>query len=244
LNSVENEISENTVKIIQMSDDMVKMDSRVKSCEQNMVDMATGDSGKDKSYSDALKTHNERVVLQKENTQPPARELTEPRGSLFRPGIKRKDACGARGDGEADSIRGALAGASHADDVSQTTDDDRSGFLLARDDYRRLRRGQRKTITTGIAGNRRLRGGPPPMKDFFLYRVLKPANEDDVIECLNENDIKYNSVLKVSKEEARYCSFKLTIPVSEIKKAMEPEVWPEGVRIRRFTTRYNQENGY
>ena len=68
---------------------------------------------------------------------------------------------------------------------------------------------------------------------------MKPADEDDVAECLRENDIQFESVLRVSKEEAKFCSFKLTVPLTDIKRVMEPDVWPEGVRIRKFTTRPN-----
>ena len=91
----------------------------------------------------------------------------------------------------------------------------------------------------GDLKNVRLRGGPPPVRDFFVYRVMKPADEDDVAECLRENNIKFESVLRVSKEEAKFCSFKLTVPLTDIKRVMEPDVWPEGVRIRKFTTRPN-----
>jgi hypothetical protein len=29
-------------------------------------------------------------------------------------------------------------------------------------------------------------------------------------------------------------SFKITIPVSQLHKIMDPEMWPEGIRVRKF----------
>ena len=243
LNSAENELSESKVQILTISDNVMDINSRVESCEKNMVDRATADLDKDVSYADVMKrkSSGQSRPLQKTiQTRPPAREPIEPHGP---PTTRRlKDTSGARGDGGADGIWGPTEVPDvPADDEAQKVDKDKDnvdGFMFQRNQLRKDRRHQRN-IVTGTSGNVRLRGGPPPVRDFFVYRVMKPADEDDVAECLRENNIQFESVLRVSKEEAKFCSFKLTVPLTDSKRVMEPDVWPEGVRIRKFTTRPN-----
>ena len=239
LNSAENELSENKVQILNMSDKFVKIDSRVISCEKNMLDMATIGVEKDTSYSTIVKSSFD-------HKRPPAREPIELRGPQDKSSARCKlvSGGGARGDGGADGIWGPPEGVDDpGDGASQKTEDktdNTDGFTLQRDQVRREKRRQRsRAVVTGTSGIGNFRGGPPPLRDFFLYRVMKPATADDVAECLRSHEIKCDSVLRVSNEEARFCSFKLSIPITDIKKVMEPDVWPEGVRIRKFTSRPN-----
>ena len=173
-----------------------------------------------------------------------AREPIELRGPQDKSSARCKlvSGGGARGDGGADGIWGSPEGVDDpGDGASQKTEDktdNTDGFTLQRDQVRREKHRQRsRAVVTGTSGIGNFRGGPPPLRDFFLYRVMKPATADDVAECLRSHEIKCDSVLRVSNEEARFCSFKLSIPITDIKKVMEPDVWPEGVRIRKFTSR-------
>ena len=72
---------------------------------------------------------------------------------------------------------------------------------------------------------------------------MKTTQETDIEECLSDNDIKYELVKKISKEEAKYSLFKISVSLNDIGKVMDPNVWPEGVRIRRFFTFSNKQNG-
>ena len=81
-----------------------------------------------------------------------------------------------------------------------------------------------------------------PTRDFFLYRVEKPATEQDIVDCLQDNEISAAKVVKISNSEARYCSFKITVALNDVGNILKPEIWPEGVRIRKFVTSLNNLN--
>ena len=43
-----------------------------------------------------------------------------------------------------------------------------------------------------------------------------------------------------SKADSQFKSFHVTIPVSNMEKAFTPDVWPEGVRVRKFWPKRQQ----
>ena len=191
LNSAENELSENKVQILNMSDKFVKIDSRVISCEKNMLDMATIGVEKDTSYSTIVKSSID-------HKRPPAREPIELRGPQDKSSARCKlvSGGGARGDGGADGIWGPPEGVDDPGDAaSQKTEDktdNTDGFTLQRDQVRREKRRQRsRAVVTGTSGIGNFLGGPPPLRDFFLYRVMKPATADDVAEH-HYNSVSYD----------------------------------------------------
>ena len=48
----------------------------------------------------------------------------------------------------------------------------------------------------------------------------------------------------MSSEFAKFSSFKVTVPVTEVGNIMDADNWPEGAMIRKFTVRQqNQDNG-
>lgn len=111
-------------------------------------------------------------------------------------------------------------------------------FVFQRDQRLRLLREarRRRGVVTGTAGAGRpgFRGAPPPRRQFFLYRVAPGATEQDICEYLNEMNIAFVSVKLMSKPYAFNMSFKLEVPVEQASRVMEPDVWPEGVLIRKF----------
>ena len=70
----------------------------------------------------------------------------------------------------------------------------------------------------------------------------KPATEQDIVDCLQDNEISAAKVVKISNSEARYCSFKITVALNDVVNILKPEIWPEGVRIRKFVTSLNNLN--
>jgi hypothetical protein len=38
----------------------------------------------------------------------------------------------------------------------------------------------------------------------------------------------------MTKEEAKFSSFKVTVTVSSLEKVLNPLIWPEGIRVRKF----------
>ena len=82
--------------------------------------------------------------------------------------------------------------------------------------------------------NQRLRGAPEPSRDAFVYRVEKGAEADDITEHLAENNIEARKVVKMSKDKAAFCSFRVEVKVSDLSSLLNEDLWPEGVRVRRF----------
>ena len=91
-----------------------------------------------------------------------------------------------------------------------------------------------KKAITGCKKSSKITGAPQPSRDLFVYRVERGTTVRDIDEYLKENDIKCRSVKKVSKDEAKFASFKVEFSVEQFKTVLEPEMWPEGVHVRKF----------
>lgn len=117
-----------------------------------------------------------------------------------------------------------------------STEGPEDGFKLGRHERRRIAREQRRVVR-GRVQNARLRGGPPDVRSFFLYRVNKSYGANDVKEHLDEVNVQYVSVQKISNPDAFYCSFKIEVPACMEETIMDGNIWPEGIRIREFQRR-------
>ena len=99
---------------------------------------------------------------------------------------------------------------------------------------RKVRQQKRRNFIAGAATNTRLLGAPPPSRDFFVYRVVKSANEGDIGTHLASFEIQARSVVKLSHEDSTYSSYKVSVSQDDADKIMDPDKWPNGIRIRRF----------
>jgi len=87
--------------------------------------------------------------------------------------------------------------------------------------------------------------------DIFVYGLLKDTSNQELVEELSRNDIMVNSedVAQMSKEEAHFKSFKVSMKADDLQKALDPKVWPTWVRVRQFFHKRsnfrnkNQESG-
>jgi hypothetical protein len=94
------------------------------------------------------------------------------------------------------------------------------------------------------------KGAPTPSRSIFIYRVSKDTELNELrtyIADLGVKDIRYLDC--VSHVDAKFQSFKLTVPVNDHKELLDGSLWPEGVRIRDFFTRrethqQNNDNGW
>lgn len=106
-------------------------------------------------------------------------------------------------------------------------------------------------IAIGTGGNQRiggngLRGAPPPKRDFFIYRVDKSETIERVSDHLNCLGVNVINVERTSHEEAKFASFRLTTSREYLDTIMNPDNWPEGIRVRPFyqkrTASYSNDN--
>jgi hypothetical protein len=101
---------------------------------------------------------------------------------------------------------------------------------------KRLRRDQRRkrTIIQGACTSSTLRGGPLPQRDFFVYRVEKSINEDDIKDHLSSRHVENAEVELLSHDHSKFGSFKVKICVTDVPKIMDPNMWPPGIRVRKY----------
>ena len=71
----------------------------------------------------------------------------------------------------------------------------------------------------------------------------KATTDDDMKDHLNYSGIDYISVTRLSNSEATYCSYKLRVSLDQVDKIMNADIWPTGVRIRRFVVRRTNGDG-
>ena len=142
----------------------------------------------------------------------------------------------------ADDVGSLKSIGSATEDKSQD-DPDRQPFVLQREQQRRQSRRQR-TIIRGTASTDTFRTAPLPVRDFFLYRIDKDVTEKQIKDYLKDKNVQCLAVQKMSSEFAKFSSFKVTVPVTEVGNIMDADTWPEGAMIRKFTVRQqNQDNG-
>ena len=113
---------------------------------------------------------------------------------------------------------------------------DKDGFKIPKHvlEKRKKRSQKTKIITgknpaTGVGG---LKGAPV---DLFVYRVAKEAKEDDLRQLVTEKGCQVQGIELMSNKEAKFKSFKLSIPVAQMNTVFcDSFPWPEGVKVRRF----------
>lgn len=104
-----------------------------------------------------------------------------------------------------------------------------------------------RPVVKGMApssSSAKFKGAPPPKRSLFVYRVQKEVQEKD-IEAYIADELKVNdckTVLK-SREEAKYNSFMVEVPVDRVDELLSPDKWPLGVCVRKFFIKNNNQ-GY
>ena len=75
-----------------------------------------------------------------------------------------------------------------------------------------------------------------PPADIFIYGVHLETSEEDISNDLKESDIivDVKDIVKKSKPEAGLNSFKISVKAEDLKKALNPEIWPMRVKVREY----------
>jgi len=98
---------------------------------------------------------------------------------------------------------------------------------------RKSRRQKTITDTKSIPGGQ-FTGAPELSRDIFVFRVSKYTNAEVILAS--------RSVNKLSKDEAKFASFKVEICLSDMQKVLDPIVWSFGNCMRRFFKRRSDQN--
>ena len=98
---------------------------------------------------------------------------------------------------------------------------------------------------TGVGtkhSDHRVRGAPEPERQLFIYRVDRQTVTEDLKIYIQEAGITVCSLACVSKEDSKFKSFKLSVPLSQFKRLFDNQMWPEGIRVRRFYMPKGKDN--
>ncbi|PSN58419.1 hypothetical protein C0J52_02796 [Blattella germanica] len=108
-------------------------------------------------------------------------------------------------------------------------------------EYRRINKNAR-IIGKKETNNGMLRAGE---RTAWLYigRLHHTTEKEDILTYLKEGGINGKIEGEQLNTRGGNRSFKIGIPYEEKCKAEQPEFWPEGVIVRQYTFRRNQESG-
>ena len=103
--------------------------------------------------------------------------------------------------------------------------------------HQKKERQKQKRVVQG-KGNSKcgVKGAPEPSRHLFIFRVHKDTSLDDMknhlIDSVEGLDIR--DLGCVSHTDAKFQSFKLTVPLPQFDQLFNDELWPDGVRVRQF----------
>lgn len=86
-----------------------------------------------------------------------------------------------------------------------------------------------------------IKGAPLPKRDLFVARIDPNTDDDQLKQFIGEKGLKVLKLERLSHDEAKYKSYKLTIPVDEMSKVFSEDMWPEGCEVRKFFQKRNQD---
>ncbi len=72
-------------------------------------------------------------------------------------------------------------------------------------------------------------------KHLFIYHVDKPTDGDSIKNFLVARQFTIKDFVQTSHDNAFCKSFELTVPSTEYGKLFDANLWPAGVRVRKFT---------
>lgn len=127
------------------------------------------------------------------------------------------------------------------------TDDD--GFELSSFEKRRLAQQLRKSTEkpdSSSTGKFRYSAGPEPFRDVWVARVSHNARAYMIGNDLEDRGIKVINIDRISNQEARYSSYRVTVPASDMKKILSNKQYyfAKDVIVKKYKHRGPHAEGY
>lgn len=119
-------------------------------------------------------------------------------------------------------------------DRSMDSDDFTLPYYAVKQNKKRQNRRQKVITGKGPRQTGSFKGAPEPGRSLFVHRVDSDTEVKDLERHLRDLDIDIMELECVSHPEAHFKSFKLTVPVSQMNDLLTDDIWPTGVRVRRF----------
>ena len=99
---------------------------------------------------------------------------------------------------------------------------------------------QRRRIIIGNSvsckGVTQWQGQPEPTRHLFRKRITKDTENDAVKNMIQSYGFGIRDFRCISHPEARFKSFKLSVPASQFERLFDEKLWPEGVVVRIYAT--------
>ena len=112
--------------------------------------------------------------------------------------------------------------------MNSNNSDGRSGYQIPK--YHQ----KKNHFLTGKKTAAGIRGAPDPSRFLFIYRVHSDTSTSDLRDFIGDQNVVIRSFDCVSHEEAKFKSFKLEVSMEDYDKIYNDELWPSGVRIRKY----------
>ena len=97
---------------------------------------------------------------------------------------------------------------------------------------------QRQKTNKIIKGKSKSSGGvsgaPEPSRHLFIYRVSKETDNNDLHCFISERKFTVRDLNCISNPDAKFKSFKLSVPMSQYDALFKDDMWPEGIMVRRY----------
>ena len=74
-------------------------------------------------------------------------------------------------------------------------------------------------------------GAPPPLRHIWVSRVQRGTTET-LSTFIEKQQVKVFYIEKVSHENAKFSSFKISISKNDLAKVLEDSFWPQGVQCQ------------
>lgn len=113
--------------------------------------------------------------------------------------------------------------------INPTTD----GYRYVNNNSRRRNRHE-VTGKAAISTTSGFRGAPEPSRDLFISRVDISTEDSKLKEFLKSENFTIRHLECISNSEAKFKSYKLTVPVSQFRSLFDADMWPNGIRVRQF----------
>ena len=95
---------------------------------------------------------------------------------------------------------------------------------------------KRRIITGNSVSCKGVAGAPEPTRHLFIKRITKDTENDAVKNMIQSYGFGIRDFRCISHPEARFKSFKLSVPASQFERLFDEKLWPEGVVVRIYTT--------
>ena len=103
---------------------------------------------------------------------------------------------------------------------------------------------KRDTISilgTGTADTIEIKVAPEPSRDIFVSRLHSDINSDKLKNYLESKNIVTRNVECISHPDSKSRSFKLSVPKSMFKTVFDATLWPEGISVKKYYSRYTNK---